>query len=212
MNPFHTPAELRDLSNLGHIVEGVLLAAVAVLALAQAFGHLQKGRARYLWPGLLMMAGLFLPALIFTHPTLEIMLAHASAILSDRQQQQHLAIAVLLFSSGIAEALAIRRSAPTLRAVWPITLVATGVLFLLHPQHGTGDAVLMATRIHRWLGVACIASGVIRAIELRFNARARWARATWPLLLLLAATLLAIYREPPGAFEPPTASPTHSIP
>lgn len=62
MIPMHPPAELRFLSNFGHVVEGILLGSVAVVALAQAFGRLRTGRSRYLWPGLLIAAGLFLPS------------------------------------------------------------------------------------------------------------------------------------------------------
>lgn len=211
MTTYHTAAELRHLSNVGHVVEGLLLAGVAMLALAQAFGHLQTGRARYLWPALLLAAGLFLPALIFTHPTLAIMRAHLSVIVGDPQQRQHLFMAAVLLCSGIAEVVAIHRDKPALRMVWPIALVAIGVLFLLHPQHGTGDAVRLATTIHQWVGSISIASGIIRAIDLRFAARARWSRVTWPILLLVAAILLAIYREPPGAYEPPIAAPTHTM-
>lgn len=92
-----------------------------------------------------------------------------------------------------------------------------GVLFLLHPQHGTGEAVQMATRIHNWLGIACIASGAVRGLMIRAPRRHRWARVAWPLLLLSAAVLLLFYREPPGAYErdshstveQPPRTPTH---
>lgn len=113
----HPPGELRFLSNLGHVIEGLLLGSVAVVALTQAFGRLHTGRARYLWPGLLIAAGLFLPSLMLIHPTLAIMRAHATVILADPQQQQHLVMALLLHCGGVAEALAIRRMTPAWRIV-----------------------------------------------------------------------------------------------
>ena len=95
------------------------------------------GRSRYFWPGLLIATGLFLPALMLIHPTLAIMRAHAMVILADMQQQRHLAMALLLLGAGVAEAVAIRRPSRMLRTIWPLSLASIGMLFLLHPQHGT---------------------------------------------------------------------------
>lgn len=205
MIPYHTPAELRQFSNLGHVVEGVLLGAVALVALAQAFGYFSTGRARYVLPGLLIAAGLFLPAMLLAHPTLEVMWAHAKITLADLQQKQHFAMALLLLGSGVAEVLAIRRSRPWLRMVWPIALMVIGVLFLVHPQHGTDEAMRMAGLIHRWLGLLCIAAGAMFLLGLR-RVKQRWPRIIAPALLLSAAALLIVYREPPGAYEHSTPS------
>lgn len=202
--PFHTPEELRLLSNIGHTVEGLLLGTVALIAFAQAIGFFPTTRMRYLWPGVLVLAGLFLPSFVFIHPTLEIMIAHVRIILADQQQQQHLVMALLLLLSGISEVLAIRRHAPRFHRLRPAALFVTGVLFIIHPQHGSGEAVHMATSIHRWLGSMSIASGISRAIEVRAAADARWSRIAWPLFLLVTAIFLLIYREPPGAFEVPS--------
>lgn len=206
MIPYHTPAELRQFSNLGHLVEGILLGAVALFALAQAFGHLRTGRARYLFPGLLVTAGLFLPAMLLVHPTLKIMWAHARITLADLQQKQHFAMALLLLGSGIAEVFAVRRRRG-LRAVWPIALMVIGVLFLVHPQHGTDEAMRVAGLIHRWLGLLCIASGATLLLGLR-REKYRWPRIVAPVLLLIAAALLIVYREPPGAYEHATTPST----
>lgn len=200
MIPYHTPAELRRFSNIGHVVEGILLGAVALVVFAQAFGYFRARRARYILPGILVVAGLFLPAMILVHPTLEIMWAHARVTLADLQQKQHLAMAALLLGSGIAEAYAIRYRQPWLRTVWPVALMVIGILFLIHPQHGAGEAVRVAGMIHRWLGFLCIASGAAFLLEIRL-AKQRWTRIVGSVLLLLVAVLLAVYREPPGALE-----------
>lgn len=200
MTPYHTAAELRQFSNLGHVVEGILLGAVALVALAQAFGYRRTGRARYLLPGLLVTAGLFLPAMLLVHPTLEIMWAHARIALIDLQQKQHFAMALLLLGSGVAETFAVRGRQHGLRTVWPIALMVIGVLFLIHPQHGTDAAMRVAGLIHRWLGLLCIASGAMLLLGLR-RVKQRWPRILAPVLLLIAAALLIVYREPPGAYE-----------
>lgn len=200
MIPYHTPAELRQFSNLGHVVEGILLGAAALVGLAQAFGYFRTGRARYVLPGLLVAAGLFLPAMLLVHPTLEVMWAHARITLADLQQKQHFTMALLLLGSGVAEAFAIQRTRPWLRAVWPIALILIGVLFLVHPQHGTDEAMRIAGLIHRWLGLLCIAAGAILLLSLDM-AKKRWPRVVASVLLLVAAVLLVVYREPPGAYE-----------
>lgn len=179
MIPYHTPAELRQFSNLGHVVEGILIGAVALVALAQAFGYFRTGRARYVLPGLLIAGGLFLPAMLLVHPTFEVMWAHAKIALADLQQRQHFAMALLLLGSGVAETFTIQRRRPWFPVVWPIALMMIGTLFLVHPQHGTDAAMRVAGLIHRWLGFLCIASGAVLFMGLRVT-KQRWPASSVP--------------------------------
>lgn len=53
----HTADELRQISNVAHVIEGVVLGAATLIALLQATGRLDTGRHRVLWPGLVLTAG-----------------------------------------------------------------------------------------------------------------------------------------------------------
>ena len=44
--PLHTPQELVQLSNAAHVAEGIVLAIIGVLVIAQGLGYLQKAWQR----------------------------------------------------------------------------------------------------------------------------------------------------------------------
>jgi hypothetical protein len=59
-------AQARLLSNAAHWAEDVLFGVIGFLALLQAFGVL-GGALLYLYPALLVMAGLLIPIILFGH-------------------------------------------------------------------------------------------------------------------------------------------------
>ena len=92
----HTPEERRRLSNLGHIVEGLLLGTVGLLALLGSFGIAPW--ASTLWPILILVAGVLLLLLIYPrHP-----LVDWPAIWRDAQQRQHTLMAMAIAVAGAA--------------------------------------------------------------------------------------------------------------
>jgi hypothetical protein len=202
--PLHTPEEMQQISNLAHQVEGAVLGLAAVIALVQATGRWSTGPIRFLWPGLILGAGIFLLGyLLLPHHGLHHALDQWGFIFGDPQQRQHLVLAVLITVAGAAEVLHLagRVQAAGWAFVWPGAALVAGGLFLLHTQHGTTEAALRAGLVHRYLGVLLIASGVLKAAEVLWSARARWLAFPWVLTLFAAALLLAAYREPEGAYR-----------
>ncbi len=203
MELLHSPQEMRFLSDLAHWIEGGILGAVALAALAEAAGRLRASPGRYLWPSLILVAGLFLAPYLFLHHGLAQIDKTWRLVLQDMQQQQHLTMAALLLVAGAAE-LAARGGA--LRALawrlaWPAALAAIGALFLIHLQHGAEAAVTWAQTVHRYLGIVLIAAALLRAAQVVGLRPARLFAYGWALALLAAALLLASYREPEGAYE-----------
>jgi cell wall-active antibiotic response 4TMS protein YvqF len=187
----HTPGESRRLSNLGHIVEGILLGAVGGLALLGNLGL--ASWASTAWPILILVAGVLLLVLIYPrHP-----LADWPAIWRDPQQRQHTIMAVAIAVAGAAELL--RANSPLWAYVWPGVILLIGVMFLTHRQHGTGEAVTKAVWQHRLLGITAVVAGLLRFAEVLTAAKI-WS-ILWPLVLLAAAAQLVLYREPEGAYE-----------
>lgn len=187
----HTPEEMRHLSNLGHIVEGLLFGAVGVLALLGNFGVAIW--ASTAWAALILIAGVLLLFLIYPrHP-----LSNWPAIWRDAQQRQHTIIAAAVAVAGGAELL--RGSSPAWGYVWPAATLLIGGLFIVHEQHGTSEAGARAVRQHRPLGLTAIIAGLLRAAEVTTGTGLL--AILWPLALLAAAAQLVIYREPEGAFE-----------
>ncbi len=187
----HTPEEKRRLSNQGHIMEGLILGAVGVLALMDAFGVAPWTKTA--WPILLLIAGLLLLGLLYSRHPFE----DWQAIWRDAQQRQHTIIASAILLGGAAELW--RSSRAAWAFVWPAVATLIGVLFLTHAQHGTGKAVVKAVWQHRILGVTIMVAGLSRLAEVITGANIL--SILWPLALLAAATQLILYREPAGAFE-----------
>jgi len=78
-------------------------------------------------------------------------------------------------------------------------IILTGALFLFHAQHGTSEAAARAVRQHRVLGSTLIVAGLLNFIEIFSGAG--FAAILWPIMLLIAAAQLLLYREPEGAYE-----------
>ena len=198
---WHTAEEMQLFSNAAHIGEGSIVALVALLALAQARGYAVSGRARFAWPGLLLLAGVFLVALLLVpwHGA-DMAIAQWRFIFDDPQQRQHLVIGVALTLGGLAEVVYLRRHTGWLQPMFPLATLAVGIAFFMHTQHGTAASVERAVLIHRLLGGVLSASALL-ALAARWKPQVRWLQFAWPATLLVAALLLFIYREPSGAFH-----------
>lgn len=192
----HTPEELVLYSNIAHWIEGAIFLVVAGIALMLALGYLRS--KQYLWPSFILGAGLFLPIFSYIHHLNELGLAWQATIY-DQQQRQHMFMAILMSIVGFSELMRLKHQQSVWRFVLPTALVTIGVLFLTHPQHGTSEAVIQATLIHKYLGSVLVLSGIFRGAEMLWSNR-RWLAYSWIVFLAIAAVLLISYREPAGAY------------
>jgi len=201
---FDTIVEIQALSNFAHLVEGIIFGLVAIIALTQAWGYFRNGWKQYVWPGLIIFAGLFLFLFLVFHHGLDNVGITWNFILTYPQQQQHLAISILLIIAGVSEILFMTGFSKNflLKLIWPAALIIIGLLFLIHPQHGTDVAVRLATTIHNFLGTILILTGILRGIDVGSKlSHIRWFSFLWIILLFIVAILLMIYREPEGAYR-----------
>lgn len=204
--PYHTADEMRAISDFVHRGEGAIVAVVALLVIAEEAGRL---RNRRLWPATVCIAGLFLfAALLAPHHGLSHARSQWAFVFGDAQQRQHLLIAVLVTVGGLVELLnrAGRLKARRWALVWPAAIASVGIAFLLHTQHGTGDAVARAVTAHRLLAGVFIVAGIARAAEVLRDTRTGLLRYAWGVILLIAAGILFTYREPAGAYAEPHPS------
>ena len=187
----HSPEEMRRLSNLGHMMEGVLFGIVGLLALLSNLNGFTWAASA--WPILVTVSGVLLLLLLYPrHP-----MSDWPLIWRDAQQREHTIIAFAALLAGAAELL--QSAMPVLDYVWPAALMLIGGLFFFHAQHGTSEASVKALRQHRVLGITLIVAGLLRLIEI--SRGAELAGILWPLTLLIAAAQLLLYREPESAYE-----------
>lgn len=198
-----TPEELQSISNLAHWIEGAMFAVVALLALLQALGYAQSRGVRYVWPGLILVAGVFLPAFILLQRGISGIGTTWGLVIRDPQQREHFAMAVLLLTAGFAEVLL--RTKKSRAAVWkfvsPMALAMIGVMFFVHTEYGTPDAIAEAARKHVYMGLAIFLAGLFKIAEILWRGRFGWLAFPWIAMLLVAALLLLTYREPAGAYR-----------
>ena len=191
-NP-HPPEQRRLLSNIGHWVEGGILAATSGLALVDAVDPRLGWPGRW-WPRLAVGSGLALGTFIvggtLHHGGPRVYLRH------EHSDRQHLQMAGLLAAGGTLEAVSPGRYAC---AGMPAALAGVGLLFLTHEQHGTGEARAAAERVHGRLAWSLIATAAAKSAE-ALGLPGRW-ELVWPCIGLATAAQLVAYREPEQAFE-----------
>jgi hypothetical protein len=198
-----TPEELQWVSNVAHWIEGGMFGVVALIALFQALGYAQSRGAQYLWPGLILGAGIFLPAYILLQRGFDGIGVTWNLVIRDPQQREHFLMALLLLAIGSVETL-IRKD--VLRSeVWkfvsPVALVLIGILLLFHTEYGTPVAIAEAETKHAFLGFVIMMAGLLKAAEVQWRRRFRWLAFPWIVLLFIAALILISYREPQGAYK-----------
>ena len=207
--PLHSGEEMQGISNLAHVLEGIVIGVAAVVMIAESRRRLQGQGALYAWPLLLFGAGIFLLGyLLVPHHGLDLARTQWHWVFGDPQQRQHLLLSALIGLGAGGELLHRSRPLhfPKLAWAWPASTVIVGILFLVHEQHGTSEAVARAAAIHRALGTLLILAGVLRAVSsIKRASRAEWELAAGTALLA-AAVLLIVYREPPGAYAPDSSA------
>lgn len=197
----HTPEEFRYLSSLGHWIAGYIFLGVAIVALLQALGIFKS--QRYLWPLLVVIAGIiFIPYSIFHHGFEKLGLVLKVYEL-DPQQRQHITMFILLFVAGVVELLL---SFKKLKGnywhfFWPGVMLIIGYMFLTHPQHGTVEARAYAVPFHTTLGIVLLITGALKAIEVIWSQKYKWVTYGWILFLFIASIMLISYNEPEGVYE-----------
>lgn len=186
---------------LVHKLFAVALLVVVLPALLHAVEVLH-GR----WPAFLIPAALLLVgAMLFLDPWL----FHGGDF--GAEGVQHQVQGAVLAGAGVVEWF---RARGKLRgrfwgSLLPLTIMAVGVLFVMHTQHGGHGAAAACQLIqHRFLGATLIGAGVVKLLASFGWTRGNWAEAGWLLLLSLVGVQLLLYSESlPSAA--PMASPTH---
>jgi hypothetical protein len=198
-----TPEELQWISNLAHWIEGGVFAIVAVLAFLQTLGYAQSKGLRYLWPGLILLAGIFLPILILLQRGFDGIGTTWDLVVRDPQQREHFLMATLLLVAGWAEVLI--RTEGNRSRLWrfvaPAAFTIIGVLFFFHTEYGTPEAIAEAVRKHRYMGLAILLAGLFKVADVLWQKRFGFLAFPWIAMLAISALLLMTYREPPGAYR-----------
>ncbi len=203
ISSLHSVEELRQLSTLAHWVIGYIFLAVFIFALLESFHVLKSEKARYIWPALASLAGIFLVPYMLLHHGLDKVGMVIQLFMSDAQQTQHIIMGFLIL---IASGIELLHRAKKLRAkgyglAFPGALIIIGLMFLFHPQHGTHEAMQQSMKYHTWLGSMLILTGVLRGAEVMVAPNQTWLRHAWLIPLLITSIMLITYSEPKGAYQ-----------
>jgi copper resistance protein D len=190
------PRNAQDIawSEYNHHWSGIMVLLVGLAALLDATGRVPLARH---WP--LVFLGLAGFILLRSDPEAwplgEIGLLDS---LRDPEVVQHKLAALLVTGFALAEwAVRLGRIGGRFRFVFPVAMLAGGVLLLAH-THAISNVkeALLVELSHLPLAVLAVVGGCARWTELRGPpALARPARWIWPACLVLIGLLLILYRE-----------------
>ena len=144
-NP-HSPRERRLLSNVGHWIEGAVLAGSSGLALLDAV------RPDLGWPGRWSPRFSTAAGAVLGGGILVGTLHHGGPVRylrHEHQDREHLQMAAIITAGGLAES---QGRLPVAGLGGAASMAAIGVMFLRHEQHGSGDALRKSLAAHRRLG------------------------------------------------------------
>jgi hypothetical protein len=125
---------------------------------------------------------------------------------SDIQQQQHLLVAALLVGGSLLALIGLRFRQLWLQAGLPIAVMAVGLVFLIHPQHGTGPEAARVLLIHRIFGISLMVGGFTQTLALFMPTAREKLLIVTAVGLFVAGVAFIVYEEPhPPADDQPVA-------
>lgn len=185
------------------LAAGIVLVILAPLLGAEA-GIVRGGWTRYIIPAGAFAMGAFL--------ILDPIVFHGGDFGAEGLQHQlQGAVAVAIAIVELARARG-RLAARGWGLALPLGLVALGIVFIAHSQHGT-TSMQAQLALHRILGATIIMMAVVKAADVMGWAKGNWARVGWLLLGLSVSAQLFLYAEDHGArgAMPSDATP-HAMP
>lgn len=196
MTSSHSPEELARLSTFVHNLLGWAYLPLNLALLVENLRGVSPGWRRYLWPGLSALFGVGLAVWIIFFQIYD----HHVPPFSDPVQNQHQALG---WVAGLGALVEMVRRSGRLRwaeAVWPISLVGIGLIFLVHEQH-----TLSAQLAHRAIAGTLALAGFAYLAPALAREEGRIMRVLGTLLLFAAAVQLIVYVEDPSAHGAPSA-------
>lgn len=177
----------------GHLIPGLFIMVLAMIALLHELGVFKQQWIKYLWPVAFVLVGL---QGIFD----KLMHGDAAPEGYEMEAAQHTIQGSIILAAGIIELLRAKRI--LVKRAWslalPVALVAVGVMFLLHAQQGSGDAMLVMLVQHRAYGLTLLLAAVSRALAELAPVRGAGFKVVFPVLLLLFGLQFASYAEAEG--------------
>jgi len=193
--PVLPPAEDQAYSELNHHIAGVFVLCAGGLALLAARGNPRYSWARYGWPGLFFLLGVFL---FVRHdpeswPWGPLSLWES---ITDPQVLQHTLFTFIVLGIGVIEWLRCRGTLT--HSVWELifptlAISAAAMLFLHH--HGSGPSASKIYRHHSIMASAGTAAMIAKVLDDSRLLTNRMGAYLWPGLVMFIGFMLLIYSE-----------------
>ena len=191
--PILSPDEDRAYSELNHRIAGIFVLFAGGLALLSTIDNRRYAWARYGWPGLFCLLGVFL---FVRHdpeswPWGPLPLWES---LRDPQVLQHVLFTCIVLAIGVIEWLRCGKklSQPLWGLLFPTLAISGAVMLLLH-KHGSGPEAEKVYRHYVLMAVAGIVAMIAKVLDDSRLLRTRLAAYVWPSLVMLIGILLLFY-------------------
>ncbi len=193
--PLLPPDQDQAYSEMNHHIAGVFVLLAGGLALLAAVDNIRFSWARYAWPGLFFLLGLFL--LVYHDPeSWPVGPLSLQESLSDVQIVQHVLFTFIILGIGLIEGLRCRGTLthPLWGLVFPALAVSAAFMLFAH-KHGEGESADKIYRHHVTMAVAGIIAMVAKVLDDTQLVKEKIGSYVWTGLMIFVGIMLLIYSE-----------------
>lgn len=189
------PEEDKAYSELNHHVAGVFVLLAGGLALLATVGEDRYSWARYSWPGLFFLLGIFLFVRLDPESWPWGPLSFRESV-TEVQVLQHMLFICIVWGIGIIEWLRCRGtlSHPAWGWVFPSLAISASVMLFMH-KHGEGPAAERIYRHHAIMAVSGIVAMIAKVFDDSRLFNSKLGGYVWTSLIIFVGFMLLIYTQ-----------------